>query len=127
MSTKPRYNCGACGDVHEYGKPCDPTTQDTTSIDEQIMDILRHPHTKLPKDHIKTWRAINNEERQEQLVMLKALISDQVAKELANLKIAKLNLDKLTTDHADGYQMAVEDMNLNIDNRIATLNGVKNR
>jgi hypothetical protein len=40
---------------------------------------------------------------------------------VSNLKIAKLNLETFTTDHADGYQMAVEDMNRNIDKRIAEL------
>lgn len=52
---------------------------------------------------------------------IEALISDQVREELTNLKIARLNLDKITTDHADGYQMAIDDMNRHIDNRIKEL------
>ena len=52
---------------------------------------------------------------------IEALISDQVREELTNLKIARINLDKITTDHADGYQMAIDDMNRHIDNRIKEL------
>lgn len=44
-------------------------------LDSEIMYILRHPYTKLPDDHIKTWRSIRNKIRQEQLKMLKELIS----------------------------------------------------
>ena len=52
---------------------------------------------------------------------IKALISYQVREELTNLKIARLNLGTITTDHADGYQMAIDDMNRHIDNRIKEL------
>ena len=54
---------------------------------------------------------------------VKALIANQVREELTNLKIARLNLGTITTDHADGYQMAVDDMNRHIDNRIKELKG----
>lgn len=53
---------------------------------------------------------------------IKALIADQVREELTNLKIARLNLGTMTTDHADGYQMAVDDMNRHIDERLQQLN-----
>lgn len=58
---------------------------------------------------------------EEARVDIRKLIANQVREELTNLKIARLNLGTITTDHADGYQMAVDDMNRHIDDRIKEL------
>ncbi len=100
-----------------------------TQIDEQIRNIIGQiPNYVL--EYLEISDGIKQEWADNQRAYLqlysdkvKALIANQVREELTNLKIARLNLGTITTDHADGYQMAVDDMNRHIDNRIKELKG----
>ena len=89
------------------------TQIDEPNLDEQIDKIIEMLDFSPFQDEDSRIERVHKE--------IKALISDKVREELTNLKIARLNLDKITTDHADGYQMAIDDMNRHIDNRIKEL------
>jgi acyl-CoA hydrolase len=89
-----------------------------TNYNERLDEIL--------KDHREWMRGVRTDRlvgtsSAEAKQAIKALIANQVREELTNLKIARLNLGTITTDHADGYQMAVDDMNRHIENRIKEL------
>ncbi len=105
------------------------TQIDEPNLDEQIRNIIGQiPNYVL--EYLEISDGIKQEWADNQRAYLqlysdkvKALIANQVREELTNLKIARLNLGTITTDHADGYQMAVDDMNRHIDNRIKELKG----
>ena len=87
-------------------------------IDQEITDILLE-HLVLANDNGQPYIQYTDVA----VDKIITLIANQAREELTNLKIASLNLGTITTDHADGYQMAVDDMNRHIDNRIKELKG----
>ena len=100
------------------------------TLDELRQEILKQSYvdttvirwSKLPDEPIEQKaQAIVEIPIDDLMDIIELFIANQVREELTNLKIARLNLDKITTDHADGYQMAIDDMNRHIDNRIKEL------
>ena len=85
-------------------------------IDQEITDILLE-HLVLANDNGQPYIQYTDVA----VDKIITLIATQIQEELTNLKIARLNLGTITTDHADGYQMAIDDMNRHIDNRIKEL------
>lgn len=49
------------------------------------------------------------------------LVTEARIEENNRMQVEKLNLSKLTTDHAEGYNMCATDSNFRIHNRIAEL------
>lgn len=49
------------------------------------------------------------------------LVTEARIEENNRMQVEKLNLSKLTTDHAEGYNMCATDLNFRIHNRIAEL------
>lgn len=86
-----------------------------------LDDILRRIAYWNGYDTAGEWERTGHEAK----AQLEQYIANQVREELTNLKIARLNLGTITTDHADGYQMAIDDMNRRIDNRIKELEETK--
>lgn len=90
--------------------------EDSISYGEEL-----HTGRVKSDDEIKSDSAELLRKQTEIVEAIDRLVAEARIEENNRMQVEKLNLSKLTTDHAEGYNMCATDSNFRIHNRIAEL------
>lgn len=102
----------------------DDTENEIRNILDKLIDWLVEDHidlTAMDKESKELWLLDKQSAVKRLQDIIEATATNRCLEELEGIRVTKLHLEKFTTDHADGYNMAAEDFNYEINRRIATL------